>query len=76
MSSCFLSLENHSQLKNHFQSNFLNHNLFLCLFKHVDVMDRPSVYHATVVIFLEFFAWGLLTSPSIAVSNGYTRFYY
>ncbi|XP_066910156.1 hippocampus abundant transcript 1 protein-like [Clytia hemisphaerica] len=30
-------------------------------------MDRPSVYHATVVIFLEFFAWGLLTSPSITV---------
>lgn len=33
----------------------------------MDGMDRPSVYHATVVIFLEFFAWGLLTSPSITV---------
>lgn len=30
-------------------------------------MGRPSVYHATVIIFLEFFAWGLLTSPSITV---------
>ncbi|XP_065070035.1 hippocampus abundant transcript 1 protein-like [Rhopilema esculentum] len=28
---------------------------------------KPSVYHATVIIFLEFFAWGLLTSPSITV---------
>ena len=26
------------------------------------------MYHALVVIFLEFFAWGLLTSPIIAVS--------
>lgn len=26
---------------------------------------KPSVFHATVVIFLEFFAWGLLTSPTI-----------
>eukprot|EP00112_Aurelia_sp_Birch-Aquarium-sp1_P007467 Seg1814.10 transcript_id=Seg1814.10/GoldUCD/mRNA.D3Y31 product="Hippocampus abundant transcript 1 protein" protein_id=Seg1814.10/GoldUCD/D3Y31 len=30
-------------------------------------MGKPSVYHATVIIFLEFFAWGLLTSPSITV---------
>ncbi|XP_059620115.1 hippocampus abundant transcript 1 protein isoform X1 [Phlebotomus argentipes] len=29
----------------------------------------PSVYHALVVIFLEFFAWGLLTMPVIAVLN-------
>lgn len=28
---------------------------------------KPSVYHATVVIFLEFFAWGLLTSPMLTV---------
>jgi len=34
----------------------------------IDVMDRPSVYHATVVIFLEFFAWGLLTSPSVTLN--------
>ncbi|XP_076042054.1 hippocampus abundant transcript 1 protein isoform X2 [Oratosquilla oratoria] len=29
----------------------------------------PSMYHALVVIFLEFFAWGLLTSPMIVVLN-------
>jgi len=29
---------------------------------------KPNVYHATVVIFLEFFAWGLLTSPMLTVS--------
>lgn len=28
---------------------------------------KPNVYHATVVIFLEFFAWGLLTSPMLTV---------
>lgn len=28
---------------------------------------RPSVYHAAIVIFLEFFAWGLLTTPMLAV---------
>ena len=28
-----------------------------------------SIYHALVVIFLEFFAWGLLTSPMISVLN-------
>ena len=38
------------------------------------VMTNPglgdaSVYHALVVIFLEFFAWGLLTSPMITVLN-------
>ncbi|XP_063083429.1 hippocampus abundant transcript-like protein 1 isoform X1 [Cavia porcellus] len=27
---------------------------------------RPSVYHAAIVIFLEFFAWGLLTTPMLA----------
>lgn len=30
-------------------------------------VGKPSVYHATVVIFLEFFAWGLLTSPMLTV---------
>ncbi|XP_048585821.1 hippocampus abundant transcript 1 protein [Nematostella vectensis] len=30
---------------------------------------KPSVYHATVVIFLEYFAWGLLTSPMLGVLN-------
>lgn len=29
----------------------------------------PSLYHALVVIFLEFFAWGLLTMPVISVLN-------
>ena len=29
---------------------------------------KPNVYHATIVIFLEFFAWGLLTSPMLTVS--------
>ncbi|CAG0894957.1 unnamed protein product, partial [Cyprideis torosa] len=28
-----------------------------------------SLYHALVIIFLEFFAWGLLTSPMITVLN-------
>ncbi|KAL5016535.1 hypothetical protein ScPMuIL_006124 [Solemya velum] len=32
-------------------------------------LSQPSVYHALVVIFLEFFAWGLLTSPIIMVLN-------
>uniref|UniRef100_A0A6Q2ZAZ2 Major facilitator superfamily (MFS) profile domain-containing protein n=1 Tax=Esox lucius TaxID=8010 RepID=A0A6Q2ZAZ2_ESOLU len=30
-------------------------------------MGEPSVYHAVVVIFLEFFAWGLLTTPVLTV---------
>uniref|UniRef100_A0A7M4EVU7 Major facilitator superfamily domain containing 14B n=1 Tax=Crocodylus porosus TaxID=8502 RepID=A0A7M4EVU7_CROPO len=28
-------------------------------------IGQPSVYHAVVVIFLEFFAWGLLTTPML-----------
>ncbi|XP_058928404.1 hippocampus abundant transcript-like protein 1 isoform X5 [Kogia breviceps] len=28
---------------------------------------RPSVHHAAIVIFLEFFAWGLLTTPMLTV---------
>lgn len=32
-------------------------------------IGEPSVYHALVVIFLEFFAWGLLTMPLITVSE-------
>jgi hypothetical protein len=31
-------------------------------------IGEPSVHHAVVVIFLEFFAWGLLTMPVISVS--------
>ncbi|XP_074711116.1 hippocampus abundant transcript-like protein 1 [Strix uralensis] len=30
-------------------------------------IGRPSVYHVVVVIFLEFFAWGLLTTPMLTV---------
>ena len=29
----------------------------------------PTVYHAVIVIFLEFFAWGLLTAPTLVVSS-------
>jgi len=32
-------------------------------------LGDASIYHALVVIFLEFFAWGLLTSPMITVLN-------
>ncbi|XP_031574467.1 hippocampus abundant transcript 1 protein-like [Actinia tenebrosa] len=32
-------------------------------------IGKPNVYHATIVIFLEFFAWGLLTSPMLTVLN-------
>ncbi|XP_076353570.1 hippocampus abundant transcript 1 protein-like [Tachypleus tridentatus] len=32
-------------------------------------MGEPNVYHAAAVIFLEFFAWGLLTTPMITVLN-------
>lgn len=32
-------------------------------------IGEPSVYHAVVVIFLEFFAWGLLTTPMLTVSK-------
>lgn len=32
-------------------------------------IGSPSVYHAVIVIFLEFFAWGLLTAPTLVVSD-------
>merc|ERR1719481_2479609 len=32
-------------------------------------LGEASIYHSLVVIFLEFFAWGLLTSPMITVLN-------
>lgn len=32
-------------------------------------VGEASLYHALVVIFLEFFSWGLLTSPMITVLN-------
>ncbi|KAG7229084.1 hypothetical protein INR49_013203 [Caranx melampygus] len=31
-------------------------------------IGEPSVYHAVVVIFLEFFAWGLLTTPMLTAT--------
>ncbi|XP_034255324.1 hippocampus abundant transcript 1 protein isoform X2 [Thrips palmi] len=39
------------------------------IWKHLKTsgIGEPSVYHALVVIFLEFFAWGLLTMPVISV---------
>uniref|UniRef100_G3PXM5 Hippocampus abundant transcript 1 protein n=1 Tax=Gasterosteus aculeatus aculeatus TaxID=481459 RepID=G3PXM5_GASAC len=44
---------------------------FLCVCLFVSVQPQgigePSVYHAVVVIFLEFFAWGLLTTPMLTV---------
>ncbi|XP_071799627.1 hippocampus abundant transcript 1 protein-like [Asterias amurensis] len=30
-------------------------------------IGEPSIYHALIVIFLEFFAWGLLTNPMLTV---------
>ena len=30
---------------------------------------QPSVYHAAIIIFFEFFAWGLLTTPMLTVST-------
>lgn len=50
---------------------FVDH---LCLYASLSVsiqpqgIGEPSVYHAVVVIFLEFFAWGLLTTPMLTVS--------
>ncbi|XP_076440263.1 hippocampus abundant transcript 1 protein-like isoform X2 [Babylonia areolata] len=32
-------------------------------------IGQASTYHALVIIFLEFFAWGLLTSPVISILN-------
>ncbi|XP_048832217.1 hippocampus abundant transcript 1 protein [Brienomyrus brachyistius] len=31
------------------------------------VFGSPSVHHAVIVVFLEFFAWGLLTAPTLGV---------
>ena len=32
-------------------------------------IGEPSIYHALIVIFLEFFAWGLLTNPMLTVRS-------
>uniref|UniRef100_A0A1B0GCP9 Major facilitator superfamily (MFS) profile domain-containing protein n=1 Tax=Glossina morsitans morsitans TaxID=37546 RepID=A0A1B0GCP9_GLOMM len=42
---------------------------WICLCLKNSGIGEPSVHHALVVIFLEFFAWGLLTMPVIAVLN-------
>lgn len=42
---------------------------WICIHFKSSGIGEPSVYHALVVIFLEFFAWGLLTMPVIAVLN-------
>uniref|UniRef100_A0A3B4WPA9 Major facilitator superfamily (MFS) profile domain-containing protein n=1 Tax=Seriola lalandi dorsalis TaxID=1841481 RepID=A0A3B4WPA9_SERLL len=41
--------------------------MFLALFPPQPVRGRARVSHAVVVIFLEFFAWGLLTTPMLKV---------
>lgn len=40
-----------------------------CVLQPGQGIGRPSVSHAVVVIFLEFFAWGLLTTPMLTVSS-------
>ena len=42
-------------------------SVFSLLSRQSSGIGEPSVYHALVVIFLEFFAWGLLTTPMITV---------
>ncbi|XP_019892713.1 uncharacterized protein LOC101891354 isoform X2 [Musca domestica] len=42
---------------------------WICLRFQSSGIGAPSVHHAMVVIFLEFFAWGLLTMPVISVLN-------
>lgn len=47
---------------------------FIRFFLQSSGIGEPSVYHALVVIFLEFFAWGLLTMPVISVSIFFKEF--
>uniref|UniRef100_A0A8C1PSD4 Major facilitator superfamily (MFS) profile domain-containing protein n=1 Tax=Cyprinus carpio TaxID=7962 RepID=A0A8C1PSD4_CYPCA len=48
--------------------SIINKELFMCVMLQVQQgIGKPSVYHAVVVIFLEFFAWGLLTTPMLTV---------
>ncbi|XP_075160746.1 hippocampus abundant transcript-like protein 1 isoform X2 [Haematobia irritans] len=42
---------------------------WICVHFQSSGIGAPSVHHAMVVIFLEFFAWGLLTMPVISVLN-------
>uniref|UniRef100_A0A8B9HRF3 Major facilitator superfamily (MFS) profile domain-containing protein n=1 Tax=Astyanax mexicanus TaxID=7994 RepID=A0A8B9HRF3_ASTMX len=39
----------------------------ICVFQQPQGFGSPTVYHAVIVIFLEFFAWGLLTAPTLVV---------
>lgn len=49
--------------------SIINNELFIfVMFQVQQGIGKPSVYHAVVVIFLEFFAWGLLTTPMLTVS--------
>ncbi|XP_027197055.2 uncharacterized protein LOC113791474 [Dermatophagoides pteronyssinus] len=45
------------------RTSFVNNSLMSA------ARSKPSLLHAIVVIFLEFFAWGLLTLPAITVLN-------
>merc|ERR1739838_651097 len=57
-------------IKSTFCKNALMKKLRSHLKKDMDVMvmgSHPSVYHAVIIIFLEFFAWGLLTTPMMDV---------
>lgn len=57
-------------IKSKFCNNFVMKKLRSNIKKDMDVMvmgGKASVYHAVVIIFLEFFAWGLLTTPMMDV---------
>ena len=45
------------------------YNICLNLLFQSQGYGKPSVYHATIIIFLEYFAWGLLTGPMLNVST-------
>uniref|UniRef100_A0A8C2K9N3 Major facilitator superfamily (MFS) profile domain-containing protein n=1 Tax=Cyprinus carpio TaxID=7962 RepID=A0A8C2K9N3_CYPCA len=48
--------------------SIINNEPWMCvMFQVQQGIGKPSVYHAVVVIFLEFFAWGLLTTPMLMV---------
>ncbi|XP_036220275.2 hippocampus abundant transcript 1 protein isoform X1 [Bactrocera oleae] len=51
------------------QWRWVNWIRWLCLHFKSSGIGEPSVYHALIVIFLEFFAWGLLTMPVISTLN-------
>uniref|UniRef100_A0A0K8VJN2 Hippocampus abundant transcript 1 protein n=1 Tax=Bactrocera latifrons TaxID=174628 RepID=A0A0K8VJN2_BACLA len=51
------------------QWRWVNWTRWICLHFKSSGIGEPSVYHALIVIFLEFFAWGLLTMPVISTLN-------